>query len=118
MNQESFLLLSNQSTSGSFTSAKLKGAGYYRKFDNLHTFTASFSNWSGLLKFQGTLKLYPNDDTDWFDLKDSLSNELIFGDDSTDYDQPITVNSTGNFVWIRAIGRNDTGSIDEIRYIY
>lgn len=106
-------------TSGTFVTDKSEGSGYHYQNDNLHTFTVSFQNWTGELKLQGTLQLYPTtDNTDWVYLKDSNDNEIIIGDSSTDYDSSIIVNSEGKFVWIRAIGRTDTGEITEIRYVY
>lgn len=111
MSTESTLLLGKTDVSGSFTSEKQKGAGYHRLNNPLHTFVVSFKNWSGELKIQATLSLYPNDTTDWIDL-------AVYGDGSTDYDQPQTFNSTGNYVWIRATGNNSAGEITEIRYNY
>ena len=118
MSIESYVLLSQTNTVGSFTGEKSKAAGYHRRSDNLHTFTASFANWSGELRLQGTLKLYPNDTSDWVDLKDLNDTIIVIGDSSTDYDQPISVNSRGNFLWIRAVGTITAGEITEIRYNY
>jgi hypothetical protein len=106
-------------TTGEFVTNKEKGAGYHFQNDNLHTFTITFSNWTGELKFQGTLQLYPTtDNTDWVFLKDSNDNDIIIGDGSTDYDSSVIMNSEGKFVWIRAVGRTDSGEITEIRYVY
>ena len=116
MSQENYLLLSNQNSLGDFISEKSKASGYHNRFDNLHTFTISFSNWSGQLKLQGTLRLYPNDSTDWVDLKDTDLNTIFF--EESNINQSVSVNSSGNFLWLRAIGRTDSGSISEIRYFY
>ena len=118
MSTESYILLSSTTTVGEFTGQKAKASGYHRRSDNLHTFTASFANWSGEVRLQATLKLYPNDTTDWFDLKDVNDTIIVIGDGSTDYDQPITVNARGNFIWIRAVGTITAGEITEIRYNY
>ena len=117
MSTESITLLSLTSTVGPFTGSKQKGAGYHKYNDGIHTFVVSFSNWSGELKLQGTLELYPGD-SDWVDLKDLTNTTIIFGDGSTDYDDSYTVNSKGKFVWVRAVGTVTTGEITEIRYNY
>ncbi len=118
MSTESYILLSNINTVGVFTGQKAKASGYHRKNDNLHTFVASFANWSGEVKLQATLKLYPNDTSDWFDLKDTNDAIIVIGDGSTDYDQSVSVNARGNFVWVRAVGTVTAGEITEIRYNY
>lgn len=89
---------------------KEKGAGYHRIGDGLHTVIATFSNWSGLLEIQATLVLDPAE-TDWFTV-------ITYGDDSTDYDSSVSQNTTGNFVWFRAIATTSSGSITQIRYTY
>jgi hypothetical protein len=118
MGTESFLLLSSINSVGDFISEKSQGAGYHKKSDNLHTFIITLSNWTGEIRLQGSLVLYPNNDTDWFDLKDLDDQTIIIGDSSTDYDNSISVNSLGNFLWIRAIGTVTSGTITEIRYNY
>jgi hypothetical protein len=115
MSNETTILLENANLPGAFTSGKKPGSGYHQKYDNLHTFVLKFSNWSGELKLQGTLEMFPGEN-DWFDLRDQLNNKLEYGGDSSDYDSIITVNAKGNFLWIRAIGTIDHGSIAEIRY--
>lgn len=118
MSNETRILVSNLSSPGNFTSARSQGPGYHKQYDNLITFFLAFENWSGEFNLQGSLKLYPDDDTDWVDLK-NLSDEIItIGDGSTDYDSDQTVNSRGNFVWIRATGNTASGEIVEIRYTY
>lgn len=120
MSTESYLLLSQFSESGEFASNKSKGSGYHKQYDNLHTFTITLTNFQGEVRIQGTLSLYPNDDSDWFSLKDLENNSIIFGDGSS-VDQSTTthsVNSRGNFVWLRAVGSVSSGEITEIRYIY
>lgn len=96
------------STNGNTT--KTKGAGYHRIGDGLHTFVATFSNWSGLLEIQATLTLDPAE-SDWFTV-------LTYGDDSSDYDSSVSQNTTGNFVWFRAIATTSAGNITEVSYSY
>jgi hypothetical protein len=117
MSKESTLLLSAEK-SAAFVSEKAQGSGYHLQNDNLHTFQIRFSNWQGELKLQGTLELYPNDTSDWFTLKDTNGNNIVFNQDSSDYDDAYVVNSEGKFVWIRAVGSVISGEIAEIRYIY
>jgi hypothetical protein len=117
MSKESTLLLSTE-RSQTFVSEKTKGSGYHNQNDNLHTFQIKFSNWQGELKLQGTLELYPNNSSDWFTLKDTNGDHILFNQDSSDYDDTYTVNSEGRFVWIRAVGTTISGEIAEIRYIY
>lgn len=117
MSKESTSLLST-TTVGPIVSEKQKGSGYHEQNDNLHTFVITFVNWQGELSLQGTLALYPNDSSDWFQLRDLDNNPLIFGLDSSDWNDTYTANSEGKFVWIRAVGRVDSGEITEIRYIY
>ena len=106
-------------TSGDFKSVNQKGAGYHTYNDGVHTFSISFKDWSGDLKIQGTLALYPSDNnSDWVTLNDTTGNPIIFGDGSTDYDDSYSVTSVGKFVWVRAVGTITAGEITEIRYNY
>ena len=118
MSNETITLVNNLSFLGDFTSDKFQGPGYHKQSDNLITFTLSFAHWTGEVILQGTLELYPNNNTDWVNLKDLSDQDIIIGDSSTDYDSTITVNSRGNFVWLRAIGTSSSGTISEIRYNY
>jgi hypothetical protein len=120
------LVLLPTSTVGAFTGTKQKGAGHHWSLyrnktneynDGIHTFVVSFRNWSGELKLQGTLELYPGD-ADWFDLKDLNDTTIVFGDGSTDYDDSYTVNSKGKFIWVRAVGTVTAGEITQIRFKY
>lgn len=90
--------------------AKEKAAGYHRIGDGLHTVTATFENWSGLLEIQATLMLDPTE-SDWFTV-------VTYGDGSSDYDSSVSQNVTGNFVWFRAIATTTSGTISQIRYNY
>jgi hypothetical protein len=118
MSTESNLLLSNITTLGSFTSDKLPGAGYHGFDNGIHTFSITLHSWSGELRLQGTLALYPNEDTDWVNLRDLSDTSIVLGDGSSDYDDTTIVNSLGKFVWIRAVGSVTAGEITEIRYNY
>lgn len=109
------ILLDQLSTPGAFIGDKKPGAGYHQKYDNLHTFVLSFNNWSGELRIQGTLDLFPGENS-WVDLVDSTEQFLIYGNDSSDYDGTVTANVRGNFVWIRAVGTLTTGSIEQIQF--
>jgi hypothetical protein len=115
MSNEITILLNQQAAFGSFISDKKPGAGYHQKYDNLHTFVINFSNWSGEVKLQGTLELFPGSDS-WVDLIDTNGNTMVYGDDSTDYDSAVTANARGNFIWIRAAGTVNSGSITQIQF--
>jgi len=118
MSTESNLLLPITTALGSFTSDKLPGAGYHNFDNGIHTFSVTLQSWSGEIRLQGTLALYPNEDTDWIDLRDLSDRVIVLGDGSSDYDDTIIVNSSGKFVWIRAVGTVTDGEITEIRYNY
>jgi hypothetical protein len=99
---------------------KSKGAGYHNINSGIQTFELNFSNWTGSLSIQGTLVLDPTE-TDWFtiNLKSPLDNsDVVFDQDSSDYDSTVFVNCVGNFVWIRAVITSDTGTVNYIRYNY
>ena len=118
MSIETTILLPT-TTSGDFNSVNQKGAGYHTQNDGVHTFSISFKSWSGELKIQGTLALYPStDDSDWVTLKDTAGNLVIFGDGSSDYDDTYSATAIGRFVWVRATGTTTDGEITQIRYNY
>lgn len=116
MSIESLILFDN-AVSDSTVSAdfvfteKNKGAGYHKKQDNLHTAVYSIVDFTGTVKLQGTLNLYPGE-TDWFDITDSITNFVSAPE------QSYTFNFRGNFIWIRAAYTVDSGSINQIRYNY
>lgn len=89
---------------------KVKGAGYHRIGDGVHSFIATFENWSGLLEIQATLMLDPAEN-DWFTV-------ITYGNDSSDYDSSVAQNVTGNFMWFRAIANTTAGTVSQIRYNY
>ncbi len=117
MSNEVIVLLASTSTE-SLSSAfsygeKRKGAGYHKNNNGIHTAVYEFDNFVGIVKIQGTLELYPNEN-DWID----IDGTEITVEDST----PLISNETrtfiGKFVYIRAAYRIDNGTIVEIRYNY
>jgi hypothetical protein len=119
MSNEITILLNQQTAIGSFISDKKPGAGYHQKYDNLHTFVINFSNWNGEVKLQGTLELFPGNDS-WVDLIDTSGNTMHYFDDysseSGTYNYDITANTRGNFIWIRAVGTLNSGAITQIQF--
>jgi hypothetical protein len=114
MSIEIHTLLSNITTESSDSTLsygeKSKGAGYHKGNSGLHTVVYNLDNFTGTIKLQGTLELYPGEG-DWFDI-DGTNLEGVIGTSLE------TVNFTGNFVWIRAAYNLQTGTITEIRYNY
>jgi len=111
MSTEITVLLTQQSTPGSFVSERKPGAGYHQKYDNLHTFIVTLDNWNGELRIQGTLDLFPGEDS-WVDLIDTAGDLMIYTSDSG----TSTANVRGNFVWIRAVGVTIEGSVQQIQF--
>lgn len=122
MSNKSHLLASNLSTESvnsafSYTD-KSKAAGYHKVSNAVHTSVYSVNAFSGTIKLQGTLELYPGE-SDWFDIADTE-----IGGDSTTLIIPTSPESienftstfTGNFLWIRAAYNIQNGTIVEIRY--
>jgi len=119
---ENTILLSNitaEAGSAVFSySDKKKAAGYHRNNDGLHTVVYTVNSFSGTVKLQGTLNLYPGDD-DWFD----IDNTEIGGDSSDiggvdGQNFSISRNFTGNFLWVRAAYNVQNGIIVDIRFNY
>jgi hypothetical protein len=117
MSIESITLLSNVTTEASIGdstysfSDKQRGAGYYKNHDGLHTVVYDLSDFTGSIKIQATLELYPGNE-DWFDVADTE----IGGDSTTISIASLTRNFIGKFVWIRAAYNLQNGTITEIRY--
>lgn len=114
MSTESLILLDNPISSASVDfiyTDKSKGAGYHKRQDNLHTAMFVLSNYTGDIKIQGTLVLYPGD-SDWVDI-DNTSFTFTSATSQT-----VSVNFRGNFVWIRAAFTVLGGSVTQIRYNY
>jgi hypothetical protein len=117
MSIESFILLDNISTEasvGNFTyGEKNKGAGFGRRSDGLHTIVYIVNAFTGTVKIQGTLELYPAD-TDWIDLDTlDLGSDSTIATENTAY----SANITGNFVWLRAAHCIQDGTVT-VRYNY
>ena len=116
MSIESTILLSNitaEAGTGNLAfvySDKKKGAGYHKRYSNLHTATFDVDSFVGTIKLQATLELYPGE-ADWFD----IAGTTIGGDSST-WTTVQPINFAGNFVWIRAAYNLQDGTINEIRY--
>ena len=111
MSSEILTLVSDLSSpTGEIYSAKLKGAGYHNQQDNLHTALYLVSNFTGNIRLQGTLEMFPGE-ADWFD----IDGTNFVGDGSS---TPNPINFRGNFMWIRAAYALESGSITTVRYSY
>ena len=115
MQIQSIILVSNYSNDqipAEFTySSKQPGAGYHNGNDGVHTAVYELYEFSGTVKIQATLALYPGDN-DWFDISKS-----VLGGDSTVIGTMTTFYSfSGKFVWIRAAYQLDQGTITHIRF--
>jgi hypothetical protein len=116
MSTESQVLLSNitieAATSTYSYGDKRKGAGYNRRSDGLHTVVYTVDGFSGSIKIQGTLEMFPGDD-DWVDITGAeIGGDSTVSGANTTYSN----NFTGNFVWIRAAYNLQNGSIVSVRY--
>jgi hypothetical protein len=119
---ENTILLSNISAESSPSTfsygEKKKAAGYHKINDGLHTAVYTVNSFSGIIKIQGTLNLYPGE-TDWFD----IDNTEIGGDSSEiggidGQNLTISRNFIGNFLWIRAAYYLENGIIVDLRFSY
>lgn len=116
MSTESLILFDNTISDSSASvdfiyTDKSKGAGYHKRQDNLHTAMFVLNDYSGEIKMQGTLVLYPGEG-DWVD----IDNTTFTFTEATP--QTFSVNFRGNFVWIRAAFTVLSGSVSQIRYNY
>jgi hypothetical protein len=115
MSIESTILLENislESTDSSFIyTDKQKGAGYHKYNDGTHTYVYQLSDFSGSVKLQATLELYPGE-TDWVDIEGTE----VGGDSSIIATSVLTGNFVGKFVWIRAAYNIQDGTIVQIRF--
>ena len=97
--------------STTFSSAQLKGNGYYGYTDGLHTVSYKLIAFVGIIKFQATLVQNPAS-TDWFDI-----TSTIVGDGVTAITGNYFFNYSGNFVWCQALVTNFTaGNIQQVLY--
>ena len=93
------------------TSDKIKGDGYYRGGDGLHTVHYSITDYSGTIKMQASLATSPAG-SDWFDVAGTTYTT------SSDTDTDFVVNFTGNFVWLRAVATYTNGRVNSIKVNY
>lgn len=87
------------------------GAGYYKIQNPVHTVVYNLDDFTGTLKIQATLLLYPSEN-DWFDIADSI----IDGDSSQINLE--TFNFTGNFTYLRLGYHISNGSIISVSYTF
>jgi len=93
------------------TTDKVKGDGYYRGGDGLHTVHYAITDFSGEVKMQGTLATDPGS-SDWVDISGTTYTT------SPDTDTDAVYNFTGNFVWLRAVATYTNGRINSIKVNY
>lgn len=120
MLEESRTLLENITaiTTASY-SDKMKGAGYYKNGDGVHTVHYVVNAFLGDITIQGTLSQYPSDnDDDWVEVDTFAGDSTLYNqpnnNDAVDYDYSTTF--TGKFVWIRVKYSLENGTIRQIRY--
>jgi hypothetical protein len=93
------------------TTDKVKGDGYYKGGDGLHTVHYSVTDFSGTVKMQASLTTSPAL-ADWFDIAGTTYTT------SPDTDTDFVANFTGNFVWLRAVATYTNGRINSIKVNY
>lgn len=97
-----------------YLSDKVKGDGYFRGSDGLHTvmYTTSY-NFLGTVTMQASLASAPTE-ADWFNVADTTSTFIVSNVRTT---STINLhNFTGNFVWVRGRIAIDQGAVSSIRY--
>ena len=99
------------STQTVLTTDKVKGDGYYKGGDGLHTVHYSITDFSGTVKMQASLATSPAS-ADWFDIAGTTYTT------SPDTDTDFVANFTGNFVWLRAVATYTNGRINSIKVNY
>lgn len=121
MPNKNYILIENFSTEStdldkySYSDKKI-GSGYYRKGDGLHTVEISLDNFKGSIKLQGTLDLYPGENS-WSDLRFVTGNDLE-SVDSSNITANLTRNFKGNWIWVRSAHVLEQGTIQSIRYTF
>lgn len=98
------------STLAVFKTDKVKGDGYYKGGDGLHTALYTVNGFSGEIKMQASLVTSPAE-ADWFDITGSDISVSTSND-------PVIKNFTGNFVWLRAVVSCTDGSVTSIKVNY
>lgn len=121
-------ILSTSVFSGSTTliSEKSKGDAYFGQSDGLHTVMINLTNFTGVIKIQGSLESTPGDN-DWFNIELGTDDFAIDTSglvtkqaaESLAYNVVETsmksYNAVGNFVWLRAnISSWQSGTISSI----
>lgn len=105
-------------SSTSFTSDNTKGDGYFGYTDGLHTIGVTTNGFVGTITIQGTLVDNPAD-SDWFILRDTSGNNIIYGDGSTSLTTSTVDNFIANTVHVRAkVDSFTAGSITKIQFNY
>lgn len=99
---------SNDSSLEVITSDQKKGNGFYGSTDGLHTVQYSVAEFSGDIILQAAIAVDPSE-KDWFTvIADTVGNDTtnrIF-------------NFTGNYVWIRAVVKYTSGTVNSIMLNY
>jgi hypothetical protein len=99
------------STLSNLITDKVKGDGYYKGGDGLHTVHYSITDFSGTVKMQASLATSPAS-ADWFDIAGTTYTTGV------DTDTDFVTNFTGNFVWLRAVATYTNGRINAIKVNY
>ena len=99
------------STLSNLITDKVKGDGYYKGGDGLHTVHESLTDFSGTVKMQASLATSPASG-DWFDIAGTTYTTGV------DTDTDFVTNFTGNFVWLRAVATYTNGRINAIKVNY
>jgi hypothetical protein len=122
MPTENTILLSNVTAEAGNANlsygSKKKASGYHQSGDAVHTTIYTVNSFSGTVKLQGTLNLYPGDN-DWVDIANTEigdDSSGVGGIDGQNYS--ISRNFVGNFVWIRAAYNLQNGTIVDLRFNY
>jgi hypothetical protein len=113
--KENTILLSNYSDSTQPTNfvfgTAYPGASYHLGNNGMQTVMYQLNTFSGTIKIQGTLALYPSDE-DWCD----IPNTTVGGDSSVIQASNMIYTFQGNFVWIRAAVMLEQGTVLNIFY--
>lgn len=96
-------------SSQDFSSAAVKGPGYYLGHSGQQTVTFLVTGFTGQITLQATLDSQP-DTADWVDVYDFTSADL------TSY---FSIDRTANFVWLRVRVQDfEAGVIDQVDIVY
>lgn len=118
---------SADSTDSPLVGEKYKGAGFYGMGDGFHSVQIQVTNFTGIIKIQGTLASDPTE-SDWLDINLNDNGEyhvdttglisqvgLLHQIDLANSTHNKVYNFVGNFVWIRAnVSTWTAGHIDRI----